>query len=90
MKSIQKEQNLEERDNQPVAGAPIAPHQSDVQARIKKRGMNVDDRCKLAFLSAWIDNSEVPFGFNISQHKSFKDVFSEYFIFILFHSWRIY
>ena len=72
MKSIQKEQNLEERDNQPVAGAPIAPHQSDVQARIKKRGMNVDDQIKLAFLSAWIDNSEVPFGFNISEHKSSK------------------
>ena len=55
-----------------LEAAPIAPSQSGITAGTKRRGMNVNDQIKLAFLSVWIDFSEAPFGFNISIHKRFK------------------
>ena len=75
------EQSLETRDNYHELGeaphehleaAPIAPSQSGITAGTKRRGMNINDQIKLAFLSVWIDNSEAPFNFNISIHKRFK------------------
>ena len=38
----------------------------------RRRGITVDDTIKLAFLSAWIEWSEAPFGYNISQNKKDK------------------
>ena len=62
---------------------PTSPHKelgiaSDIQSdktessKKHKRGENIDDQIKLEFLRAWIQFSEVPFGYNISQHKSSK------------------
>ncbi len=56
-----------------LAVAPTVPsEQTDTDGGKKKRGLNIDDDIKLAFLSAWIRWSEVPFSFFLSQHKSKK------------------
>ena len=55
-----------------LEAAPIAPCQSGITAGTKRRGMNVNDQIKVAFLSVWIDYSEAPFSLNISIRKRFK------------------
>ena len=45
---------------------------SDTDAGMKRTGRIIDDDVKLAFLVAWIKQSEVPFFFNLSKHKSTK------------------
>ena len=53
--------------------APSVPSESSEDTvGSKKRGMKIDDTIKLAFLSAWIEWCEVPFGHSISQYKSTK------------------
>ena len=63
---------------------PITPHKqidvapsvpstnTDTEGGKKRRGINIDDNIKLAFLSAWIRCSEVPFAYCLSDHKSSK------------------
>ena len=56
-----------------LAVAPtVSSEQTDTDGGKKKRGLNIVDEIKLAFLSAWIRWSEVPFSFCLSQHKSKK------------------
>ena len=82
--SLERRDNYHELREAPVAGvrqvnphkhleaAPIAPCQSGITAGTKRRGMNVNDQIKVAFLSVWIDYSEAPFSLNISIRKRFK------------------
>ena len=49
--------------------APSPPSESSDGSK-KKRGMNIDDDIKLAFLQAWISWSQVPFAFCISANKT--------------------
>ena len=50
--------------------APSLPSErSEETDGSRRRGITVDDTIKLAFLSAWIEWCEVPFGHNISQNK---------------------
>ena len=52
-----------------LEGAPPPPSESSDGSK-KKRGMNIDDDIKLAFLHAWISWSQVPFAFCISENKT--------------------
>lgn len=53
--------------------APSAPSErSEDTVGSKKRGITCDDTIKLAFLSAWIEWCEEPFGHSISKHKKDK------------------
>lgn len=53
--------------------APSVPSSTtDTEMVKKKRKINIDDNIKLAFLSAWIKCSEVPFSHCLSEHKSSK------------------
>lgn len=65
------------RDLQPLTPykklrqAPSVPSESSEDTvGSKKRGKTCDDTIKLAFLSAWIDFGEEPFGHTISKYKS--------------------
>ena len=56
-----------------LATAPSVPSEiSDSEGGKKKRGLNIDDDIKLAFLTAWIQWSEVPFAYCLKEHKSKK------------------
>ena len=57
-----------------LAAAPSVPSEisSDTEGNKKRRGLNIDDDIKLAFLTAWIQWSEVPFAYCLSEHKSKK------------------
>ena len=56
---------------------PLTPHKAlsaepDIASNTTdklKRGETIDDHIRLEFLKAWIQFSEYPFGFCISQHK---------------------
>ena len=56
-----------------LAVAPCVPSEkTDTDGGKKRRGLNIDDDIKLAFLEAWIHWSEVPFAHSLSEHKSKK------------------
>ena len=56
-----------------LAAAPSVPsEETDNEGGKKKRGLNIDDEIKLAFLSAWIRYSEVPFAYCLSENKGKK------------------
>ena len=55
-----------------LSAAPDIQSEKTESLKSLKRGENIDDDIKLEFLKAWIQFSEVPFGFCISQHKSSK------------------
>ena len=53
--------------------APSVPSErSEDTVGSKKRGETFTDPVKLAFLAAWIDYGEEPFGHTISKYKSTK------------------
>lgn len=56
-----------------LAAAPsVSSDKTDTEGEKKKRGLNIDDEIKLAFLSAWIQYSEVPFAYCLSEQKGKK------------------
>ena len=59
-------------DALPVIESEKSCLDSESDTSKRKRGMNIDDTIKLAFLTDWIEFSEVPFAHCISEHKSKK------------------
>ncbi len=55
-----------------AVASSVQSEKTDTDGGKKKRGMNIGDDAKLAFLEAWIEWSEVPFAHCLSDHKSQK------------------
>ena len=66
-------QNLNTTPYKQLAATPSESSGTiDTEGEKRKRGLNIDDDTKLAFLSAWIQWSEVPFAYCLSEHKGKK------------------
>ena len=66
-------QNLNSTPYKQLAATPSESSGTiDTEGEKRKRGLNIDDDTKLAFLSAWIQWSEVPFAYCLSEHKGKK------------------
>ena len=65
--------NLPNTPYKQLQQAPCVPSsRSEDTEGSRKRGLKCDDTVKLAFLSAWIEWCEEPFGHSISKYKSTK------------------